>query len=237
MSGTVIPPGYLRGGEQVYLQIKPHQRAFVTLGLLILLGVLGLIWILAFVAAALAYGAVAGVIVAVVLFFLLVLAPLLLIYRARRRWAASWYALTDQRVIVAGTGLSSFSSTATDFPLRIPPGMQVPGQTIYRVKQISVTQGFSGRRGGFGDVVFLAEPSSFVWAGVTDPVSVRTQLEQHFNMIQEAQYEDRGKREAVVQAQATAAAHDSVMRKCEWCGSISAWPWPDDKCPQCRHAI
>jgi hypothetical protein len=190
-----IPPGYIRPGENVLIEGRPNERAFVTMGLLIVLGVLGLIWLLIIVAVGLAAGAVDAVIVAVVLFFLLPLIPLILIYRARRQHRASWYALTDQRVIVAGTGLSAFSSVATDFPLRVPPGMQMAGITLYQVKQISVSQTYFGKRYGFGNVVFLAQPSSFVWTGVNNAVAVRTQLETLFNQIQESQYMARGAQE------------------------------------------
>lgn len=111
-------------------------------------------------AVALAYGALPGVIAGLVRFFLLPLTPMLLIYRARRSWRASWYALTDQRVVVAGTGPSASASVATDFPLRISPGVQIPSKAVYRVKQISVAQGFSGMQGGLGTSLFSPSPQA-----------------------------------------------------------------------------
>ncbi len=190
-SASPIPPGYLRPGENVILQCKPDRRAFVTMGLLILGGVLGLVWLLAIVGAGLAYGAVGAVVVAVVLFLILLLPVGLLMLGALRRWRASWYALTDQRVIVAGTGLSSMSTVATDFPLVLPPGQQQVGVTIYRVSQVSVQQGYFARKGGFGNVVFLAQPSSFVWTGVINPEPVKSQLWESFVAIQEMQAGNR----------------------------------------------
>ncbi len=186
-----IPPGYIRPGENVILECKPDRRAFLTMGLLILGGVLALLWLLAIVGAGLAFGAVAAVVVAVVLFLVLLLPVGLIMLSALRRWRASWYALTDQRVIVAGTGLSSMSTVATDFPLVLPPGQQQIGQTIYRVSKVSVQQGYFGRKGGFGNVIFLAQPSSFVWTGVVNPTPVSSQLWESFVAIQEMQVGNR----------------------------------------------
>jgi hypothetical protein len=196
---SVLPPDQLRSGERVLIEQKPHVRAYVTVGLLVYLAVGTALWLLLTALGAVVGGVVGGVVAGVLLFLILPLPALILTYRASRQWRSAWYALTNQRVIVAGSGLSAFQQATTDFPLRVPPGSQTAGVTLYRVKQISVIQGYFGQRMGFGNIVFLADPSSFVWKGVMDPAKVRGQLEAEFNAVQESGYISRAAQEKFAQ--------------------------------------
>lgn len=221
----LIPFGYLRSGERTILEEKPNFLAYLTVGLIVWL-VLGiLVWLVI-----IAYGARTSVgwILILITFLIIPLPPLLKLYAARRRWSFAWYALTNQRIIIAGVGTSLWSTNITDYPLRVFPGFQVAGVSVYRINEVDVSQSFLGRHFGFGTIVFIAQPSSFAWIGINGPNQLRKLLEDNVVHIYEAEYVSRNVSEAFTGevAKSYVGIHTEEAKKI-----ASSMPGPTDYSP------
>ncbi len=120
------------------------------------------------------------------IWFLISFLPLLL---RIMNWRNTFYALTDQRMLM---GSGAFSRKVIAVTYERAGGMI--DYATYRITGTYVSQGYLGRMSDYGTVVFITNRGNVFWKCVRHPLDLRKFIEE---TVKRAQYEEHVKNVAV----------------------------------------
>ena len=176
-SARLVPSEHLRSDEAIKVEEKPHILAFIKLSLLIWF----VFWTIVMVVG-LTMPLIGGVFF--LLWLLLAFLPVLIRYR---RWRITYYALSDQRIIIGGPGKTFLSKSLVDYNIQRQMGLTDVNMT--RVTGVIMEQPLGGRIFNFGTVIFKTVPTGDIkWYGVKEPARIRKLIEDIVKSVQSGEY-------------------------------------------------
>lgn len=172
----LVPSEHLRADETIKVEEKPHILAFIRLSLIIWF----IFWTIVVIA-------LLTVPLGGIFFFVWLLLALLPVLMRYRRWRITYYALSDQRIIIGGPGKTFLSKSLVDYNIQRQMGLTDVNMT--RVTGVVMEQPLGGRIFNFGTVIFNTVPTGAIkWYGVKEPARIRKLVEDIVKSVQSGEY-------------------------------------------------
>ena len=170
----LVPSEHLRADETIKVEEKPHLLAFIRLSLIIWF----IFWTIVMIA-------LMTIPLGGIFFFIWLLLALLPVLIRYRRWRITYYALSDQRIIIGGPGKTFLSKSLVDYNIQRQMGLTDVNMT--RVTGVVMEQPLGGRIFNFGTVIFNTVPTGAIkWYGVKEPARIRKLVEDIVKMFKVA---------------------------------------------------
>jgi hypothetical protein len=235
---NIVPPSILRSGERVLIETRPSFWYFFSIAALIwfIIGVL----ILAIVPKPFM----------VYVFIIIFLLPLLInVLRSIFYYRATYYALTDARIIMNHkTGF--FGYQLEDY--NITRSFGYTDVNTIRIMGVDIIQNFKGRLFGYSEnLIFKTTRSPIYWKGVPNGMYLRKAVEDVVGQIQTSQHvsmtgtdaftrlaADMYAQQHVAQAQQLASAMGGQLPMMQGAGGgAAALPASNRLCPRCNTPV